>query len=483
MGTESKQLPIPHSFGSRNFGTARLGDRRRTQRLVRVADALVRHPGGSLPEKLKSPAELEALYHLMKCRTVTHDAVLEPHRGLTLERVAQRSGPTLIIHDATELDFSSRRSLKDLGQIGNGSRRGYLCHNSLAVDPETREVIGLTGQILHRRPKVRRGEKQAERRKRQSRESRLWLRGTEPLPRAWKLIDVCDRGADTFEFLEHACASGRRFVVRSAYSRSIHTAHDRKAPGDQLHRFARTLPSLVQHTVKVSRRLIEKKPKRKGRKKVVLRPKRDAVVHFSAAPVLVRAPRSKNGEHGNAPLPLWVVRVYEPDPPAGETALEWFLLTNQPLETAGHVKDVVSWYECRWIIEEYHKALKTGCGIENPQFRFETRLHPMIALVSIVALTLLNLRELGRHPQAAKRPARSVLSEEYVQVLSAWRHQQVIPDWTIDEFCKALARLGGHQNRRGDGHPGWLTLWRGWMHLQAMCDGANALTRINRKCA
>lgn len=483
MGTESKQVPIQPSFGNRNFGTARLGDRRRTERLVRIADAFVRHPSGSLPEKLQSPAELEALYHLMKCKAVTHESVLEPHRERTLQRVAERTGPTLIIHDATELDFTSHRSLGSLGQIGNGSRRGYLCHNSLAVDPETREVIGLAGQILHRRAQVRRGETQAQRRRRASRESRLWLRGTETLPRDWNQIDVCDRGGDTFEFLEHACASGRRFLVRSAYSRSIHTAHDANAPRDQLHTFAKTLPTLRQHIVKVSRRLIERKPKRKGRKKVVLRQKRDAVVHFSAAPVLVRAPSSKNGEHGNAPLALWVVRVYEPDPPAGETPLEWFLLTNQPLKTAEQVMDVVSWYECRWIIEEYHKAIKTGCGIENPQFRCETRLQPMIGLLSVVALTLLNLRELGRHPQAAKRPACSVLSEEYVQVLCAWRHQQLIPNWTIHDFCMALARLGGHLNRRGDGHPGWLTLWRGWRHLQAMCDGANALTRINKRCA
>ncbi len=126
--------------------------------------------------------------------------------------------------------------------------------------------------------------------------------------------------------------------------------------------------------------------------------------------------------------------------------------------------------------------MKTGCGVENPQFQSEERLQPMIALLSVVSLTLLNLRELARHPEAKRRPANDVVSEDYVQVLCAWRHKKLKPDWTIYDFCYALARLGGHQNRRSDGHPGWLTLWRGWTRLQAMLDGAEVMSASN-KCA
>jgi Transposase DNA-binding len=478
----SQQPDQPVSFGEMNFGNAQLGDHRRSKRLVRVANALVRHPGGTLPEKFGSPAELDALYRLMKADAVTHESLLAPHRARTLERITLRSGPVLILHDTTELDFSTHRSLKKLGQIGNGSRRGYLCHNSLAVDPATREVIGLMGQILHCRAKVRKNETQAQRRCRNDRESRLWLEGTQTLPASWNLIDICDRGADTFEFFESEFHSGRRFVVRSSYSRSIHTAHGSDAPHGLLHTFARTLAPMAEHHVKVQRRRIEKKPKKKGRKKVVIRPQREAALCIAAAPVLVRAPLSKNGEHGNEPLALWIVRVWEPKPPAGEDPLEWFLLTNHPVQTPAEALDVGRWYECRWIIEEYHKAMKTGCGVENPQFQSEQRLQPMIALLSVVSLTLLNLRELARRPEAKTRPATDVVSEDYVKVLCGWRHKKLKPDWTIYDFCYALARLGGHQNRRSDGHPGWLTLWRGWTHLQAMLDGADAMNQLN-KCA
>jgi hypothetical protein len=46
---------------------------------------------------------------------------------------------------------------------------------------------------------------------------------------------------------------------------------------------------------------------------------------------------------------------------------------------------------------------------------------------------------------------------------------------SVLEFTMALARLGGHLNRKGDGFPGWLTLWRGWEVLRMMVMGAQAM--------
>jgi len=141
---------------------------------------------------------------------------------------------------------------------------------------------------------------------------------------------------------------------------------------------------------------------------------------------------------------------------------------------------VIDWYEYRWIIEEYHKGMKTGCGVEQLQFTSEDRLQPMIALLSVVTLTLLNLRDASRRPDAKIRLATEIISLDYVRVLSGWRHKQQRDDWTIHDFFFALARLGGHQNRKSDKQPGWLVLWRGWTTLQAMVDGATAIRR--KKC-
>src|SRR5437879_3877190 len=113
------------TFGEDHFGNVELGDRRRNARLVRLADLMVQHPGGTLPDKCKSPADLKALYRLMDCPDVTHAAVLEPSRQRTFELMRAYPGPVLIVHDTTELDYTGLLSLTGLGQIGNGNCRGY----------------------------------------------------------------------------------------------------------------------------------------------------------------------------------------------------------------------------------------------------------------------------------------------------------------------------------------------------------------------
>jgi hypothetical protein len=449
------------SFAEVNFGKAALGDKRRTARLVEVVDRMVRHPGGTLPQKMKEPSVLKATYRLMEADQVTHASILEPHREHTRERIEAHPGPLLVLHDGTELDYTTRSSLEHLGQIGNSSRRGYVCHNSLVVDPRSREVIGLANQVLHRRAKVPKGETKAQSRAREDRESRLWLEGVQGLPADWKLVDVCDQGADTTEFLEYECRSGRRFVLRCRHNRVIYAGHGAVDERRRLRSYVRKLPAQGERVVEISCE------EGVG--------KRTAHLAITFAPVQIVPPKQKRGDHGDQPLPMWVVRVWEPDPPTGEEPVEWFLLTNEPVKSLADAKRVVGWYERRWVVEEYHKAQKTGCDIQSLQFCYEERLQPMIALLSVVALTLLNLRATSRRPDAKTRPATDVVSEDYIEVLSAWRTGRAKPNWTIHEFFFALARLGGHQNRRHDKPPGWLVLWRGWMTLHAMTAGANAI--------
>lgn len=459
----------PHeSLGQAMFGHAELGDARRTGRVVAAFDQLRRHPGGTLPDKLSSPADLKALYRLCACEAVTHAALVAALRLYTLARLAAHAGPVLVIHDATELDYSSLASLAlELGQIGEGHGRGYICHNVLAVDASTGEVLGLLDQILHRRDEVPEDETLAEHRDRDTRESLLWVKGTDHLPGSAQLIDVADQGAGTFEFLEHELQSGRRFVIRDGKVRKVYAGHSRQGRQQYLRKYAHSLPELGRFTMDVQAQ--------KGRK---ARTQAEFVVRGSA--VLVLPPHARYGHHGREPLPLYVVCVSELKPPKGEKPIEWLLLTNEPVTTLADAQRVVAWYERRWIIEEYHKGMKTGCGIEDLQFTAVERLEPAIALLSAVALTLLNLRDASRRPDAHTRRATAVVAEDYVELLSLWRHGKTRLAWTIHDFFYALARLGGHQNRKRDHRPGWLVLWRGWSKLQLMLDGYHAAQ--HKKC-
>jgi hypothetical protein len=447
--------PAPATFGERNFGNCQLGHKRRTRRLVQLADALLDHPEGPLTHKLQQPAAYRALCRLANQPPVTHQAVLRGPSQATLETLRARPGVSLLLHDTTELDYSGRTTLAALGQIGNGNGQGYECHNSLAADPATGRLLGLAHQILHSRRQVPQGEGVAAKRADPQRESRLWVRAVEaigPAPQGALWVDICDRGADTFEFLEYEVRHGRAFVVRSTHSRALELDAGDGGP-HLLHDRLRTLAAAAGWEVPLSARPGQ--------------PARTAAVQAAWAAVRLRAPHMRRGEHGRAPLALWAIRVWEPCPPTGVEPLEWVLLTAVPVDTTQELRERVSWYECRPLIEDFHKAQKTGVAIEGLRFQSQAGLEPVIALLSVVAVELVNLRVAARVPEQAGRPAAAVVDPLAVEVLSAWRYGEA-RDLTVREFTQALGRLGGHQGRKGDGLPGWQTLWRGWNQLHAM---------------
>lgn len=460
------RLTLGTSFGKEHFGAAQLGDRRRTKRLVQLADKMVMHPGGTLPEKIDDPASLKALYRLVDKEEVTHASVLAPSRERTLRLMRETEGTVLVIQDTTELDFSGLTSLTGLGQIGNGGCRGYLAHNALAVVAETRDVIGLVYQKLVKRPKADKKETREQCRERTDRLSRLWKDASAAIPAAMpgrRQIEVADRGADVLEYLDSMESERKSYVVRSQYNRRICLENGEKT---KLHNFARGLPAQGCKTVEVAA--------------TKQRPARIAKVVIAWSRLTLLVPKQPRGEIRGVPLTCWVVCVREVDPPAGVEPLEWILLTNVPVERWEDACERIAWYECRWIIEEYHKALKTGCGVETLQFTTEERLKPAIALISVVGLFLLNLRNASRRADARERPATEVMPELYVVMLSLWRYKQPRKDLTVHDFYYALARLGGHQNRKHDHPPGWLVLWRGWTKLQPMIEAATILG--HQKC-
>lgn len=459
------------AFGQRHFGACDFGDARLSKRAVKTAELLMRHPGGTLPQKLNAEADLDGFYNFANNSKVNHDNVLIGHIQHTRQRMENSPGVKLVIHDTTEADYSGL-DIADLGPIGNGGRRGLLLHNVLAYDWDKAEVVGLMGQFVHRRRQVPRNEGARVKREHPQRESRLWVKGVEAVgmvPEGWRWVNLMDRGGDSFECMDRQRWLRQRFVIRSKSNRRIEV---RDASGRwrrrKLHSWARRLPTLAITTVEV--------PANEQQ------PARTVQVRIAAGAVRVLPPpHPRCGEHSDEPLGLWVVYVGEIDPPKGCEKLEWFLLSNVATETREEALERVGWYEKRPVIEEFHKAQKTGCGMELPQFTTRKALEVAAGMLSVVAVQLLRLRDLCRQPDARQRPATAVVDGEYVQVLSAWRWKQSRSDLSVWEFLYALAKLGGHLNRKHDHLPGWLVLWRGWTKLQLLVDGA-AAGRIAR-CA
>jgi hypothetical protein len=433
------------------------------------------HPGGSLPEKFQDYASLMGLYRLVRQPQVTHRAVLEPHRQRTLE-LMRHAPVVLLLSDTTEFDFSAHWALKGAGPVGNGKSnggeptRGFLCHNTLAITPE-RRVLGLASQIMHVRREVPGEETALQKRNHPQRESRLWVDGCEAIgaaPRGCLWVDITDRGGDTFEFLDFEHRNHRHYVMRSSKNRKLdgadHVGDDRIH--QYLHEYARDLPVLGQRRIQVCAN--------RGR---TSRRARTATVSISAAAACIAVPHFARGNCLSKSLDVWVIAAREIDPPAGVEALEWIVLSNLPAETLRQASEKLNWYECRPVVEELHKGQKSGINIEGLRFEYADRMLPVIALLSVVAAMLLDLRQQAREPEAKQTPATNYVPLLWVEVLSGWRHKQIRTDMTLYEFYMALAKLGGHLGRKSDGYPGWRKLWIGWSELQIMLEGAMAIQR------
>ena len=166
--------------------------------------------------------------------------------------------------------------------------------------------------------------------------------------------------------------------------------------------------------------------------------------------------------------------------PKGAEPIEWVLYTSLNVETFDVAWQVIEYYEARWLVEEYHKALKTGCGVTKRGLRSADRLEAVVGLMSVVAVRLLQLKSVAR--SEPNRPARQIVPKPWLTMLKAARKRlRRVCDLTVYEFYRELAKLGGFLGRKGDGEPGWITIWRGWEKLNTLVRGAELVAEL-KKC-
>jgi hypothetical protein len=172
---------------------------------------------------------------------------------------------------------------------------------------------------------------------------------------------------------------------------------------------------------------------------------------------------------------LWVVELRETQPPVGVKALRWVLYTFEDVTTAADAGRVIAWYERRPTIEDYHKALKTGCHVEQRYYETANRLVRVTGMLSVLAVRLLQLKTAAQ--ETPERPAVEVAPAQWVELVQVVRKKPVNPKLTIRQFLRAVAGLGSHLGRKCEGEPGWITLWRGFERLMLLARGADAQRR------
>ena len=155
------------------------------------------------------------------------------------------------------------------------------------------------------------------------------------------------------------------------------------------------------------------------------------------------------------------------------------MLTTGPVTDAASALERIEWYRLRWVVEEYHKALKTGCAMEQRQRQSAPGLRALLGFLAIVAVRLLPWRPVAR--TLPETPASPVAEPELVETVVRLRGG-LANRLTADQFWRAVASLGGFLGRKGKGDPGWQTLWRGWQRLQDLCWGLHQLSVPGNKC-
>jgi hypothetical protein len=439
------------SVVAEEFDGVELGDARRNKRAQKIAEHLADKPAASLPAAMMDRAMLEALYRHLSNESVSFEALLAPHVERSIARLKDVD-VAYAVHDTTDCSFGGESRRAGLGTI-NEKDQGFLAHVTLAVVADgSRLPLG----ILNVERLVRHEHKNWSlrdsnvRRRDPNRESRRWSSGVihaeKLVGRTGRLIHVADREGDIFRLLAEMEDQHHRFIIRAQHDRPVEIGDD----VGRLFEFARETAPTFLTEVPLSRR--RKHPLRLGRM---------AKLSFAATPVRLCRP-SKYADDLPTVLEVNAVHVFELAPPRGQDPVEWLLLTSEPIATRAEIERVIEGYRTRWTIEEYFKAVKTGCAYESRQLESYHALSNLLAYTFVIAYALLLMRSLARAGRSW--PASAIFSDTEIEVLQRLDSRAVGGDPDVRAALLAVAALGGHIKNNGD--PGWLVLSRGWQRLR-----------------
>jgi len=470
----------PQEWAEANFSECDFGDKRLTKRLVNYAAAIAARPDLATPQQTREWKDCKGIYRFMNNDKVTVEKIIETHCRRT--RSHARTGVWLSICDTTEVDYTSRKDVEGLGPIGNGIGRGFMLHSSIFVAAESDEIVGLGGQeLFYRKPKP--ANDNSQRRKKRARESEVWGRLADqvgsPADGA-TIIHVCDRAADDFEVFCHCLKNGAGWIVRAQHLARRIRPFDALAPDNPQAVATQSLQDYVNSltllgTYELHLRATKTQPARIATIEV----RRGSIWMPRTTPCSAWV--KKNGPQF---IRMDVVEVREVGSGKNVEPLYWVLLTHSRVKDFEDAWVVISYYEKRPLVEEYHKAAKTGCQIEARLYRTARRLGRVVAILAVLAIRLVQMKSVAR--VEPNRPAIEVVPKEWVEALCDYKCEQrpnQVDKWnpktlsTYDCF-RGIATLGGFLGRKSDGQPGWITNWRGVKELLVMIE---ARKRIGRR--
>jgi len=420
------------------FSNVNMKDARLQKRAVQIAQGCAEHPDKSLSERFEDWAGLKAAYRFFSNPKASHQTLQQPHYREVLEKARWSEELVLFIQDGSELLFNSHPWTHGLGPTADSAGNGLMFHSCLVAkyhEFKETKILGLSYQEAWIRPEKKSFGS--------PKESEVWLRTLEKSGRPQKnWVSVGDRANDIYDFLHGAISLGWKFTVRARHDRKV------EINGAQ----ERLFPWIRRQTAKSKSTLFVKANGKEFSGEVELE------ITWAKAKLL--PPDKKSSLTAEE---VTYVRVWCPDRPK----LEWLLITNLPVENEEDAQRIVEIYRKRWLIEDYHKALKTGCRIEDNQLKQASRILALFGIIGVIATQLLAMRELCRlSPETRVEEA---IPKRWIMLIEQRRRVKLK---TVRDFWHCLAHLGGFIGRKLDGEPGWQTIWKGYTRFKDMLWGA-----------
>ena len=378
-------------------------------------------------------------------------ALLSPHAAQTVVRARALGERPVVAIDKTSFVFPGEADREGLDRLGK-NRHGLDAFCALAIS-RARQPLGVLALEPLDKAQGRSGADDWD----------VAIGAAASHIEELRPIYVMDREADAFALFASLIAKGRDFVVRVASDRWVNE-YDGAAP-EMLRTIAARAPIALTREVKLSRRTGVGKALG-ARRRHPPREGRDAQLCIRACSIVMPRPR-KLHDSLPAALSIQLVQVVEENPPAGTEAVEWLLFTTLPVRSAEQVAAVIDTYRARWTIEEYFKALKSGCNYEKRQLESRHTLLNALGILAPLAWRLLALRSVA---DDSTTPASAVLDADEIHVLRKLSHDVKLGDRpTAAQALYAIAGLGGHFPQNG--RPGWKILWTGFQKLLDRVEG------------
>jgi len=461
-----------HGWAEREFGGAKLGDRRLSERLVQSARTLATMPGQAFSGVARGDwAAVKGYYRLIDQpddSQVTVQAILAPHRARTLQRMKAHQ-TVLCIQDGTDLNYSGLGQCEGLGVMGanqTGARgSGLHLHSTLVVSTGGLPIGVLNAQFSAPAAKSAQQARCARELPIEHKKTFAWIAALrdcvllhKELP-GTRLVCVVDREADFFELFDEQRKTDKvELLVRAKHDRTMF---------DDCHLFDAVRQSLVQSSLQIVVPRQSARPKKSKQKARTASEQRTADVQLRFVPIVLRPPSDQKEKE---PITLWVVHVLEPSPPPDTKPLEWFLLTTCTIDSVDDAQACLSWYCLRWRIEDWHRVLKSGCRIEDLAHHSADRLERAISINLVIAWRIMLMTLLGR--ACPELPAGVLLADHEIKVLQAYARKKNIKQPThLGDAVRLVARLGGYLGRNNDPPPGHQLMWQGYTVLQTLCEG------------